>query len=68
MKDNIIFYVNIDVLHVNTGVDLKWISAFPEESEILFPPLTYLQPTGRRQIAEIDGMHFTIVEVQPTIA
>ena len=50
------------------GVDMWWISAFPGESEILFPPLTYLQPTGRRQIVEIDGMHFTIVEVSPTIA
>ena len=50
------------------GVDLAWISAFPGESEVLFPPLTYLQPTGRRQVVEVDGMRFTIVEVNPTIA
>jgi len=50
------------------GVDLEWISAFPNEAETLFPPLTYLQPTGRTQEIEIDGMHFTIVEVNPTIA
>ena len=61
-------HVNNDIFCINTGVNLEWISAFPEESEILFPPLTYLQPTGRRQTVEIDGMHFTIVEVQPTIA
>jgi hypothetical protein len=35
---------------------------------VLFPPLTYLQPTGRRQVIEVDGMVFTIVEVAPTIA
>ena len=38
------------------------------ESEVLFPPLTYMQPTGRRQVVEVDGMRFTIVEVNPTIA
>ena len=29
---------------------LEWISAFSRESETLFPPLTYLQPTGRTQV------------------
>ena len=32
------------------GVNLEWISAFSRESETLFPPLTYLQPTGRTQV------------------
>jgi hypothetical protein len=50
------------------GVELSWVSAFPNEEEILFPPLTYLQPTGQTQEVEIDGMHFTFVEVEPTIA
>jgi hypothetical protein len=50
------------------GADLKWVSAFPTEAEILYPPLTYLQPTGRTQIIEVDEHRFTIVEVAPILA
>ena len=31
------------------GADVQWLSAFPSEREILYPPLTYLKPTGRTQ-------------------
>lgn len=50
------------------GADLQWLSAFPSESEVLFPPLTYMQPTGRKQEIEIDGCHYTIVKVRTTTA
>jgi len=50
------------------GADLQWLSAFPNESEVLFPPLTYMQPTGRKTEVEIDGYHFTVVEVRTTTA
>jgi hypothetical protein len=50
------------------GAELQWLSAFPAEKEILFPPLTYLQPTGRTQVIEVGKCIFTIVEVSPTIA
>jgi len=50
------------------GADLQWLSAFPNESEVLFPPLTYMQPTGKTQVVELDGCHFTIVEVRTTTA
>ena len=30
-----------------TGADVQWVSAFPGEAEMLYPPLTYLCPTGR---------------------
>jgi hypothetical protein len=48
------------------GARLSWLSAFPTEEEICFSPLTYLQPTGRTQVVEINGMRFTIVEVAPS--
>jgi hypothetical protein len=48
------------------GASLSWLSAFPTEDEICFSPLTYLQPTGRKQVVEINGMRFTIVEVAPS--
>jgi hypothetical protein len=54
------------------GAELQWLSAFPTEEEILFPPLTYLQPTGKTQLIELNKLEnkyrFTIVEVIPTVA
>ena len=47
------------------GAELKWLSAFPGESEYLFPPLTYLAPTGRRETVRVDESEFTVVEVAP---
>jgi len=32
---------------LDRGADLRFLSAFPGESEFLYPPLTYLRPTGR---------------------
>jgi hypothetical protein len=37
---------------MNYGADLKWISAFPAEDEICYPPLTFLNPTFSGQIAK----------------
>jgi hypothetical protein len=48
------------------GASLSWLSAFPTEEEICFPPLTYLQPTGRTQVVKTNGMRFTVVEVKPS--
>ena len=46
------------------GADLEWISVFPGEKECLFPPLTFLSPTGRTQKV---GSTFTVVEVAPRL-
>lgn len=35
---------------MSMGADVQWLSAFPGEAEILYPPLTYLKPTGRTQV------------------
>jgi hypothetical protein len=52
------------------GSDLQWVSAFPGEAELLFKPLTFLQPTGRTQVvgSPEQGMRFTVVEIEPTQA
>lgn len=54
----------------STQADLQWLSAFPGEAEILFPPLTYLQPTGRiERVKLLEGsVSYTIVEVEPHIS
>eukprot|EP00554_Chaetoceros_debilis_P003718 CAMPEP_0194086784 /NCGR_PEP_ID=MMETSP0149-20130528/22419_1 /TAXON_ID=122233 /ORGANISM="Chaetoceros debilis, Strain MM31A-1" /LENGTH=703 /DNA_ID=CAMNT_0038769963 /DNA_START=69 /DNA_END=2177 /DNA_ORIENTATION=- len=44
------------------GADISWLSAFPSEAEILYPPLTFLQPTGRVETTTINGMLLTVVE------
>jgi hypothetical protein len=37
---------------MSMGADVGWLSAFPGEAEILYPPLTYLKPTGGTQVVE----------------
>ena len=45
------------------GADVKFLSVFPKEEECVFPPLTFLLPTGRRQRVG----KLTIVEVAPRL-
>lgn len=48
------------------GADLRWISCFPHEHEVLYGPLTYLQPTGRvKHVSLPGGLNTTVVEVVP---
>jgi len=49
------------------GADLDFLSCFPGEHEVLFPPLTYLKPTGKSmQISFAEqGVAFRVVEVVP---
>jgi hypothetical protein len=54
-----------------TGADIQWLSAFPGEAEMLYPPLTYLCPTGRTEDVTVDRpdgqtLRFHVVEVTPT--
>ncbi len=58
---------------MSLGAGVCWLSAFPGEAEVLFPPLTFLQPTGRTDCVEAvdrDGrrVSFTIIEVTPYIS
>ena len=48
------------------GVNLEYLSCFPGEAEHLFPPLTYLRPTGNTQVIECGTeCSVTVVEVTP---
>ena len=46
---------------MDCGADIGWLSMYPEEKEVLFPPLTYLRPVGQPVLE--DGC--TVVTVQP---
>ena len=48
------------------GPEIQWLSAFPDELEFLFPPLTYLEPVqGATQTLRVDDATFTIIDVEP---
>jgi hypothetical protein len=48
MSQNLLLKIKVPNA-LNHGANLSWLSAFPCESEVLYPCLTYLQPTGRTQ-------------------
>lgn len=48
---------------MDRGADIQYLSAFPNEAEFLYPPMTFLQPTGKEEKVEVDGVTFTILEV-----
>ena len=54
------------------GASLRYLSAFPQEEEILYPPLTYLQPTGppvevRVELDDGTRVTYTVLNVVPHI-
>ena len=46
------------------GADLAFLSAFPLEAELLYPPLTYLRPTGRWHRQVIGSATCTVIEIK----
>jgi hypothetical protein len=50
------------------GPDISFLSAFPGEDEYLFPPLTYLSPTGDTEKLEVDDAIFHVVDVKPRMS
>ncbi len=55
--------------NLERGAEVKWLSMFPNESETLFPPLTFLQRT-RTEPQEVVhcGVKVTVVEMSTTLA
>ena len=50
------------------GASLQFLSAFPGEREFLYAPLTFLQPTGAKEIIEMNGCKITVLEVKPLLS
>ena len=65
--ESLLFVLLVDNF-MQMGADLQWVSCFPAEAEVVFPPLTYLQPTGRTQTVTLQDKTFKIVEVRPHLA
>ena len=49
------------------GAAVGFLSAFPAEAETLFPPLTYLQPTGKHEELHFGERTVVVEEVVPHI-
>ena len=50
------------------GADLAWLSTAPHEQEYLYPPCTFLQPTGRTQRVKLSNeVHIHVLEMTPHI-
>ena len=64
-KNSLVFKV-VASSFMQRGASLKWLSTAPFEEEYLFPPCTYLKPTGRKQdIVLANEQACTVVEVTP---
>ena len=59
-----IFKLRIDSF-MQRGANITAYSCFPSESEYLFPPLCYLQPTSARQDEKIGDYAISFLEVVP---
>merc|ERR1712039_542225 len=46
------------------GADIRWLSVFPHEEEVLYPPLTYLKPITRQSIRGCTGGE--VITVKPS--
>lgn len=63
-KSALIFKLRTDSF-MQRGASIGFLSAFPTEEEVLYPPLTYLKPTGKTRTVVGKGRFFTVVEVVP---
>ena len=47
------------------GADLEYLSVKPSEKEYLYPPLTFLKPTGGVVDVQHEGVLYTVIDVVP---
>lgn len=59
----LVFKIKIDS-PMDMGADISWLSLFPEEREILYPPLTFLQPVRTQPIRDVPNGR--LVTVKPS--
>ena len=50
---------------MSRGASIEFLSAFPGEAEVLFPPLSYLNPSGKQATLRVGARSVRVVEVVP---
>ena len=63
-EESLLFKLRTDSF-MQRGASIQFLSAFAGEEEVLYPPLTFLKPTGKTLSVPFKGRIFTVVEVQP---
>ena len=62
----LLFRIRVDS-PMELGADISWVSMYPDEQEVLYPPLTYIQPLFKQRIAgRHDGWVVTVKPSFPT--
>ena len=61
---SLIFRLNVGSF-MSDGGALDFLSAFSQEKEILYPPLTYFFTVNQPMTLKHDGIEYTIVDVVP---
>ena len=61
----LVFKIKVD-RPMELGSDISWLSLFPEEKEILYPPLTHLQPVRSQGIVKSKGRLLTVKPSYPS--
>jgi hypothetical protein len=60
----LVFRINSDGF-MSCGADISWLSVYPNEAEVLYPPLTYLQYLRTTPIKNSSGY---VIDVKPTFS
>ena len=63
-KDSVLLRILTDSF-ISRGPDISFLSAFPAEQGYLFPPLTFLLPTGNVEKVSLGGQNWTVIDVKP---
>jgi len=51
---------------MSKGCSIRFLSVYPLEEEVLYPPLTYLKPSGAPQLVrQEDGTMVKEIQVEP---
>ena len=58
----------IDSSQQNSGGEISFLSAYPKEQEVLFPPLTFLKCTAPIERLQLqDGRTVHVIQVRPDV-
>jgi hypothetical protein len=60
----LVFRINSDDF-MSCGADISWLSVYPTEAEVLYPPLTFLRYIKEQRIKNSLGI---VVDVKPTFS
>ena len=64
MKGSVLFKI-VARNDLEMGADIQWLSAFPQEAEVLYPPLAFLKP-AKKEVLSSSGI--TLIEMTANLS